>query len=345
LRSPTGRGMRKEFEKRKESGMNSAKAGDAKGSKPLFPEWRPGSRYYELSAYLRNLFGFRVQKISLDAGLSCPNRDGHISTGGCIYCNARGSGTGAHEQGLSITEQLLRGKEFLGRRYKAEKFIAYFQSFSNTYGPYERLKALWEEALAVKDIVGLSIGTRPDCINEPILRLLESHAKDTLVWIEYGLQSAHEETLRFINRGHDVGAFQRAVEATRHRGIRICTHVILGLPFEGRDHMLETARVVAAAGIDGIKIHLLYVIKGTRMEELYVNGTYRCLEQEEYAELVCDFLELLPPDMVIQRLTGDPHPGELVTPEWSLRKNETLSRIKGILAERDSRQGKKFEGG
>jgi len=193
----------------------------------------------------------------------------------------------------------------------------------------------------VEDIVGLSIGTRPDCIDEPILRLLEGYARDTLVWIEYGLQSVHEKTLKFINRGHGVGAFERAVEATRHRGIRICTHVILGLPFEGRDAILATARAVAATGIDGIKIHLLYVIRGTRMEELYLSGTYRCLEQEEYANLVCDFLELLPPGMVIQRLTGDPHPGELVAPGWSLGKNETLSRIKGILTERDSWQGKR----
>jgi radical SAM protein (TIGR01212 family) len=193
----------------------------------------------------------------------------------------------------------------------------------------------------VEDIVGLSIGTRPDCINEPILRLLEGYARDSLVWIEYGLQSVHEKTLKFINRGHGVGSFQKAVEATRHRGIWICTHVILGLPFEGRDAILATARAVAAAGIDGIKIHLLYVIRGTRMEELYLSGTYRCLQQEEYANFVCDFLELLPPDMVIQRLTGDPHPGELVAPGWSLRKNETLSRIKAILAERDSWQGKR----
>lgn len=323
--------------------MSSATAGDSKGSKGLFPDWSPGNRYYDLNTYLRNLFGCRVQKISLDAGLTCPNRDGRLSRGGCIYCNARGSGTGAYEQGLSITEQITSGKEFLSRRYKAEKFIAYFQSFSNTYGPYERLKALWEEALAVEGIVGLSIGTRPDCIDEPLLRLLEDYARDTLVWIEYGLQSIHERTLEFINRGHDAGAFQRAVDATRHRGIRICTHVILGLPLEDRDAMLATARAVAATGIDGIKIHLLYVIKGTRMEELYLNGAYRCLEQEEYANLVCDFLELLPPDMVIQRLTGDPHPGELVAPEWSLRKNETLSRIKGILVERDSWQGRRCE--
>jgi radical SAM protein (TIGR01212 family) len=300
------------------------------------------NRYYDLNSYLRELFGCRVQKIPLDAGLACPNRDGLVSTGGCIYCNSRGSGTGAMREGLSITAQVIRGKDFLKKRYKAKKFIAYFQSFSNTYGPHERLKGLYEEALAVDDIVGLAIGTRPDCIDESMLTILEGYARDYLVWIEYGLQSIHDRTLTFINRGHDVRCFKRAVEATRTRGIKICTHVILGLPFEDRRDMLATAEAVAAMGIDGIKIHLLYVIKGTGMEKLYQEGTYRCLEQDEYANLVCDFLELLPPDMVIQRLTGDPHPDELVAPEWSLRKNETLSRIKKILADRDSWQGKGF---
>ena len=300
------------------------------------------NRYYDLNSYLRNTFGCRVQKISLDAGLSCPNRDGSIATGGCIYCNSRGSGTGAMKKGLSITEQILKGKEFLKKRYKAKKFLAYFQSFSNTYGPYEKLKGLYEEALAIDDIVGLSVGTRPDCVDEMTLTLLEGYTKDYLVWIEYGIQSIHGRTLAAINRGHDVSCFREAVKATRNRGIKICTHVILGLPFEDRGDMLATAKAVAAMGIDGIKIHLLYVIKGTRMEKLYLEGNYRCLEQEEYANLVCDFLELLPPGMVIQRLTGDPHPAELAAPEWSLRKNETLSLIKKILGDRDSWQGKRF---
>ena len=298
--------------------------------------------YYDLNTYLRNIFGCRVQKISLDAGLTCPNRDGYISRGGCIYCNSRGSGTGASLEGLSITEQILKGKEFLRTRYKAQKFIAYFQSFSNTYGPYEKLKGLYDEACAIDDIVGLSIGTRPDCADEWILELLEGYARRYLVWIEYGLQSIHDRTLAIINRGHDVDCFVRAVEKTKKRGIKICAHVILGLPFENRDDMLATATAVGGMGIDGIKIHLLYVIKGTRMEHLHREGTYRCLEQTEYVNLVCDFLELLPPDMVIQRLTGDPHPHELVAPEWSLRKNETLSLIRRTFEGRDSWQGKRF---
>jgi len=298
------------------------------------------NRFYDLNTYYRNIFGCRVQKITVDAGLSCPNRDGTLSTGGCIYCNSKGSGTGAHAGGLSVTEQLESGKAAISRRYKAKKFIAYFQSFSNTYGPVEKLKKLYDEALSVENIAGLSIGTRPDCVNEPVLALLESYAKGSLVWIEYGLQSANDGTLLFINRGHDYKCFINAVEATKKRGIKICAHVILGLPGEEKKDMLETAEAIADLGIDGVKIHLLYVVKGTKMESLYLTGKYRCLEQDEYAGLVCDFLELLPEEMVIQRLTGDPHRDELVAPVWSLEKAKTIALIKNNLEKRDSRQGK-----
>ncbi len=298
-------------------------------------------RYNDLNTYLRSIFGCRVQKISIDAGLSCPNRDGTISTGGCIYCNARGSGTGAHAEGFTITEQLLKGKKYLSKRYKAKKFIAYFQSFSNTYATPEHLKSIYEEALAVDDIVGLSIGTRPDCVDDTILSLLQSYGNDYLVWIEYGLQSAFDSTLAIINRGHDFRCLKNAVTAThKKKEIKICAHVILGLPDENKTMMLETAKIIAGMGIDGIKLHLLYVIKGTKLETLYRKGKYRCLEQQEYVDLVCSFLELIPEGMVIQRLTGDPHPEELVAPGWSLNKRETLSLITGTLEKRDSWQGK-----
>ena len=297
-------------------------------------------RYNDLNTYLRSIFGCRVQKITIDAGFSCPNRDGAVSSEGCIYCNARGSGTGAHTKGLSVTEQLIQGKRVLSKRYKAKKFIAYFQAFSNTYAPVEKLKTLYEEALAVDDVVGLSIGTRPDCVDESVLELLQGYGKNHLVWIEYGLQSAHDATLTFINRGHDFKCFKTAVDATRNRGIKICAHVILGLPNEEKSHMLETAKAVANMEIDGIKIHLLYVVKGTKLDKLYRAGKYKCLEQQEYVDLVCDFLELIPKDMVIQRLTGDPHPEELVAPMWSLKKMETLALIRDALEKRDSWQGK-----
>jgi uncharacterized protein len=299
-------------------------------------------RYNDLNSYLRSIFGCRVQKITVDAGMTCPNRDGTLGTGGCIYCNARGSGTGAHAAGLSIAEQLIQGKAVLSKRYKAKRFIAYFQSFSNTYAPIDRLKRLYDEALSIEDVVGLSIGTRPDCVNEPVLALLAEYAKNYMVWIEYGLQSAHDHTLARINRGHDVDRFKQAVAATRNRGIRTCTHIILGLPGEDRHHMMETVKTVADMGLDGIKIHLLYVVRGTPLEQMYLEGTYQCLSQKAYVDLVCDTLERLPEEMVVQRLTGDPHPEELVAPQWSLRKGETLNLIKSCLEERDTWQGKYY---
>lgn len=302
------------------------------------------NRYLDLNTYLRNRFGCRVQKITIDAGMSCPNRDGRISTGGCIYCNPSGSGTGAHLQGLSITDQLLAGKAAMGRRYGAKKFIAYFQSYTNTYAPVPTLKKMYDEALAVEDIVGLSIGTRPDCVDESVLSLLGGYAADHLVWIEYGLQSAHDATLSRINRGHDFQAFARAVDLTRNRGIAICAHVILGLPGETRQQMIETAKILAGMRIDGIKIHLLYVVKGTKLAEMYQNGEFACLTQDEYVDIVCEFLAHLPKDMVIQRLTGDPHRSELVSPDWALEKSATLSLIRQRLEKCDIRQGDRFCG-
>jgi hypothetical protein len=297
-------------------------------------------RYTDYNSYLRQIFGCRVQKISIDAGMSCPNRDGRTGTGGCIYCNARGSGTGAFSQGISVAEQIVRSKALMAKRYKASKYIAYFQSFSNTYAPVSVLKHLYDAALTVPEVVGLAIGTRPDCVDASILGLLESYADHYLIWIEYGLQSVHDQTLQQINRGHDFACFQKAVSLTRGRGIKICTHLIFGLPGETRKMMMNTARTIAAMGIDGVKLHLLYVVKGTALETLYQQGDYRCLEQQEYVDIVCEVLALLPREMVIQRLTGDPHPEELVAPFWSLQKSQTLSMIAETLRNRDSWQGK-----
>jgi uncharacterized protein len=305
---------------------------------------KQNQRYNDFNTYLKNIFGCRVQKITIDAGLSCPNRDGTISTGGCIYCNVRGSGTGAYTKGLSVIDQIKAAKSALSKRYKAKKFIAYFQSFTNTYGPFNTLKHLYEQALSVEDVVGISIGTRPDCVNEPILDLFQGYANDYLVWMEYGLQSAHDSTLSLINRGHDFSCFKAAVDTTKNRGIKICAHVILGLPQETKSHMLQTAQAIADMEIDGIKLHLLYVIKGTKLDQLYRTNQYRCLDQNEYVDIVCDFLERLPKHMVIQRLTGDPHPNELVAPAWSLKKTETIALIRKTLETRDTWQGKYVDG-
>ena len=297
------------------------------------------NRFYDLNTYFRNQYGQRVHKITVDAGMGCPNRDGKLGTGGCIYCNALGSGTGAHRKGLSIAEQLSNSKAAVAKRFKAKLFLAYFQAFTNTYAPVEQLKAMFDEALGVDDIIGLAIGTRPDCIDEAKLALLESYARNHLIWLEYGLQSAHDTTLARINRGHDLACFEDAVRATAGRGIRIGAHMIMGLPGEDPRHVYQTAEYLARLPIDGVKLHLLYVIRGTAMEAMYRAGKYQCLTQDEYTDLVCDVIERLPAHMVILRLTSDPHPRELVAPKWAMEKVETLAIIKEKLHSRNIRQG------
>ena len=302
-----------------------------------------GKRYSDYNSYLRQLFGQRVQKISIDAGLSCPNRDGFLSKKGCIYCNSKGSGSGMFKRGLSIKEQIETNKIGAIKKYKAKKFLAYFQSYSNTYTSCEHLKLMFDEALSSVGMVGMAIGTRPDCIDAAKLDVIESYTKNYLVWLEYGLQSVHDITLQKINRQHTVKDFFNAVELTKDRGINICTHVILGLPGEDRNMMLETAKILADSPINGVKIHLLYVVKGTMLDKMWKRGEYTPLEQKENVDLVCDFLELLPDNIIIQRITGDPHADELQAPMWAGRYRETFNMIQDTLEKRDSFQGKKYK--
>ena len=298
--------------------------------------------YLDLNTYLRRIFGERVQKIALDAGMTCPNRDGTISYGGCTYCDRLGSGSGAMiDDHLSIPAQIERGMLSLQRRYKARKFIAYFQSFSNTYAPTADLKRVYDQALGYTEIVGLAIGTRPDCVDHRVLGLLSRYRSEYLVWIEMGLQSCHDRTLARINRGHNAAAFGRAVEAAHGYGLDVCAHVILGLPGETADMMRQTARFISALPITGVKIHLLYVVEGTRLADLYTQGGFRCLERPEYVDLVVDFLERIPPTMVVHRLTGDPKGAKLVTPLWAREKSKNLRLIRERLEERGTWQGKR----
>lgn len=300
-------------------------------------------RYRDLNTYLRERFGERVQKISLDAGLGCPNRDGTLSTKGCIFCDRRGSGTGAMvERGESVEEQVQRGRAFAQKRYGARKFIAYFQSFTNTYASPSRLKDLYDCALGYPDMVGLAVATRPDCVGPEVLGLLRSYAKDHLVWVEYGLQSAHDSTLQRINRGHDVAWFDRSVRMSHDLGLDVCAHVILGLPGEDPEMMMETARHLAGQPIQGVKIHLLYVARETRLCEMHERGELRCLERGEYVRLVVDFLELLPPGVVIHRLTGEPVLSDLVAPAWAGQKSVNLKAIREELERRDTWQGRLY---
>jgi hypothetical protein len=301
------------------------------------------NRYRDYNTYLKEIFGERVQKISLDAGLGCPNRDGTLSREGCIYCNSRGSGTGSFtREGLSISDQMARGRRFMERRYGARKFIAYFQSFTNTYAPTERLKELYDQAVGDRDVVGLSVATRPDCVDDHVLDLLASYQKNLLVCLELGLQSAHDITLRRIHRGHTVAQFTKSVLAANDFGLNVCAHIILGLPGETRQMMEQTVRFLSALPLHGLKIHLLYVIQGTPLATLYEQGKYHCLSREEYVGLVVNSLELLPPHWVIQRLTGDPAPAELVAPIWALEKSKNVQQIRDALERRDTWQGKRY---
>lgn len=298
-------------------------------------------RYNQYSRHLKEVFNSKVYKITLDAGFNCPNRDGTISTGGCIFCDDSGSFSQAHDNLLSIENQLEKGMSFLSKRFKAQKFISYFQAYSNTYAPVKTLKAIYDEALGHNDIVGLSIGTRPDCVDQEKIDLIGSYAKDKYVWVEYGLQSIHNKTLDIINRGHDVECFYNAHKMSKEQGINVCAHVILGLPNENRQDMLDTAKKLADMNIDGVKIHLLCALKNTELERIYNRGEYQPLEEMEYVNLVCDFLELLPPETTIHRLAGNGLKSILVAPRWLPKKMDVLNKIDNELIRRDSWQGKK----
>ncbi|RLB94978.1 MAG: TIGR01212 family radical SAM protein [Deltaproteobacteria bacterium] len=300
------------------------------------------NRYRNFNSYLRKRFGCRVQKITIDAGFSCPNRDGTLSSTGCIFCDGNGSGTGAARRNESIRSQIQQAKPRLAARYKAEKFIAYFQAFTNTYASCDVLRQKYSEALADPDIVGLAIGTRPDCVDEEKLSLIEEYTATHMVWIEYGLQSIHNRTLKRINRGHMFEDFLQAIRMTRGRDILICVHVILGLPGESKQDVLETAEALAKLDVDGIKIHSLYVLKNTPLARLYASGGVMVLDQSTYVDWTVSFLERLPQKMVIQRLTGDPNPSSLVAPKWALEKQQTLFYINKTLEERDTCQGKLY---
>ena len=296
-------------------------------------------RYVTFNQHLQETFGEKVYKVTIDAGFTCPNRDGTRGAGGCIYCYGKRVTQNIVEP-EAVKEQIRQGKAALQKKYKARKFLAYFQSYTNTYAPAELLEKLYRAALAEEEIVGVSIGTRPDCVNEEVLDVIAALAQESYVWIEYGLQSIHAKTLQLINRGHGLAEFLDAVARTKRREeIKICVHVILGLPGESKEDMLETAQVLSALHVDGVKIHSAHVLRDTRLEEMYRQGTYRVLALSEYVEMVCDFLEYLAPGMVIHRLIGDAPRSRYVAPEWCLHKSEVLRQIDQELERRNSYQG------
>lgn len=295
-------------------------------------------RYTTFTDELRQRFGCRVQRVSLDAGFNCPNRDGTIGTGGCRFCNERGSAAVGVPTELPLAEQLQKSKNYLRHKFRADKFLAYFQAYSNTYASATVLRVLYESVLEDSEVVGLIIGTRPDCLPDDVLDLLSGLNQRTYLWLELGMQTMHNQTLQAINRGHDHACFVEAIRRCRQRGLRVCVHLILGLPGESRKQMLASVQELNRLGVDGVKLHHLHVLQGSGMEEDYSRGELQLLEREEYVELVCDAIELLDPKIIMHRLMGDGR-SELVAPDWSRRKLEVLNLIDTTLERRDSRQG------
>ncbi|PLX92016.1 MAG: TIGR01212 family radical SAM protein [Desulfuromonas sp.] len=295
--------------------------------------------YRVYSQYLKQRFGGRVHKISVDAGFSCPNRESSRHAPGCLFCEPNGSGSFGIARRLSVAEQVEHGKEIMVRKYKAKYFMAYFQPFSNTYAPVDVLRSCYDEALAVADVVGLAVGTRPDCLADDVLDLLRHYHQRTYFWLEVGVQSCHDQTLEFLRRGHDYACFLDAYGRARQRGLRICVHVILGLPHETHEQMLATADEMARLRVDGIKIHLLHILKETVLGKLYEQGEFEIFDRDSYVQTVVDFMERLHPDTMIQRLTGDGPRDILLAPRWSLKKWEVLNAIDEEFIRRGTRQG------
>ena len=308
---------------------------------PLLPAWRAaGLRYNGLNFFLRRKFGGRVQKVSLDAGFTCPNVDGSVATGGCTFCDNRSFSPSRRLPRLDIRGQLDDGIRRLKWRYDVERFIAYFQPATNTYAPVERLRPLYEQALAHPQVVGLAVGTRPDCVPDDVLDLLEELASRTYLSVEYGIQTIHDRSLDWMNRGHHHDATLDAIHRSRGRGFEICGHVILGLPGESPADMLATARELARLRLDAIKIHNLYAVKRTPLADQVERGEVTLMGRDDYIRTLVDFVELLPPKMIVERISGDAPPDYLVGPTWCLDKPGVLRALRAELDRRDTWQGR-----
>lgn len=301
-----------------------------------------GKHYRSLNYQMRKRFGEKVFKIALDGGFTCPNRDGSYSRQGCLFCGAKGSGDFAGDRSKSIEQQFLEVKEIMHRKWGKGKYIAYFQAFSNTYAPVDKLRQLYEAALRQEGVVGIAIATRPDCLPSDVMNLLEEFNQRTYLWIELGLQSIHRKTSQLLNLHYTFDSFAAALQQLQERKIESCAHIILGLPGESREDMLATGNELAALPIQGIKIHALHLMRDTPLLHLYQQHNYELLTRQQYVSLVVDILEKLSPEVVVHRLTGDSPRQLLVAPQWTLNKWELLNQIDRELVERDTWQGKFF---
>lgn len=295
--------------------------------------------YYSLDKYLKTTFGTKVYKLSLNGGMTCPNRDGTLGQRGCIFCSAGGSGEFAAPFDPDVNAQIERAKAYISKKYNADKFIAYFQAFTNTYAPVEYLEKLFYPAIERDDIVALSIATRPDCLPTDVVELLSKLNKVKPVWVELGLQTIHPDSAHYIRRGYPLEVYDDAMKKLRGTVDQIITHVILGLPNETCEDMLKTVRYVAASGATGIKLQLLHVIENTDLARDYRDGMFKTLEMDEYIDLLCDCVEALPRDMVIHRLTGDGPKKSLIAPLWSASKHTVMNTLIKTMVERDIHQG------
>ena len=289
--------------------------------------------YLSFSKYLKDKFGQKVYKISLDGGFTCPNRDGKTGTRGCIFCSKGGSGDFAESREMSITEQIESGKKKVEKKIKSGKYIAYFQAFTNTYAPVEILRQKYEEAINHPDIVALSIATRPDCLGDDVLRLLDEMNKIKPVFVELGLQTIHQKSAKYIRRGYDLSVYDKAVRDLKKIGVNVVVHVILGLPNESENDMLETVKYVCESGANGIKLQLLHVIDGTDLAKDYEKGLFKTLEFDEYVNFIVKCVKIIPKDIVIHRLTGDGAKKDLSAPLWSADKKRVLNAINKALRE------------
>ncbi len=289
--------------------------------------------YLSFNKYLKDKFGQKVYKISLDGGFTCPNRDGKTGTRGCIFCSKGGSGDFAESRKMSITEQIENGKKKVEKKIKSGKYIAYFQAFTNTYAPVEMLRQKYEEAINHPDIVALSIATRPDCLGDDVLRLLDEMNKIKPVFVELGLQTIHQKSAKYIRRGYDLSVYDKAVRDLKKIGVNVVVHVILGLPNESENDMLETVKYVCESGANGIKLQLLHVIDGTDLAKDYEKGLFKTLEFDEYVNLIVKCVKIIPKDIVIHRLTGDGAKKDLIAPLWSADKKRVLNAINKALRE------------
>ena len=315
---------------------------EANDNKSL-PAWRKaGHRFYSYNYFLRQRYGVRVQKVSIDAGFTCPNVDGTVTTGGCTFCDNRSFSPSRRVPRVGVTDQIEEGIRRLQLRYQCEHFTAYFQPATNTYAPVEQLRGLYQEALAHPQVLALAIGTRPDCVPDPVMGLLEEISESSDLSVEYGIQTIHNRSLDWMNRGHHHDISLEALHRSVGRGFEVCVHIILGIPGETREDMLDTARAIASLPIDAVKIHNLYAVKNTVLADQIASGEVTLMEQKEYVTTLVDFLELLPSGMVVERISGDAPRDYFVGPAWCLNKSHIRNAVNQELANRDSWQGKYY---